>query len=384
MSMERTALAGARIFDGEHWHERSALVVEDGRIVAIVPEADTGDAALLDLGGGLLAPGFVDLQVNGAGGVQFNDAPAVEAIRTICATFARYGTTGLLVTLITDTPEITAAALAAGEAAAAEGVPGFLGLHLEGPHLDPRRKGAHDPRLIRPMDEADLEALVAAAGTLPALLCTVAPESVTPQQVARLSGAGAVVSIGHTDAGYASVAAAAAAGAHMVTHLFNAQSQLAGREPGVVGAALDLGVHAGLIADGIHVDPVSIGIALRAKRGPGRILLVTDAMALAGSDRPDFYLNGRRIHRDGGALRLDDGTLAGADLTMDNAVAFMHRRIGLKLGEALRMASLYPSEAMGFLDRGRLAPGTRADVVHMSEELKVRGTWIGGEKVWSE
>ena len=192
------------------------------------------------------------------------------------------------------------------------------------------------------------------------------------------------MSVGHSDATYALVSAAAAAGASMVTHLFNAQSQLTNREPGVVGSALGIGsLYAGLIADGIHVDPVSIGVALRAKQGPARIFLVTDAMCLTGSDMQDFELNGRRIHREADALRLDDGTLAGADLTMIDAVTYVHRRIGLPLEEALRMASLYPSEAMGFADRGRLGAGTRADFVHLGDDLAVRGTWIGGEQVWA-
>jgi N-acetylglucosamine-6-phosphate deacetylase len=263
-------------------------------------------------------------------------------------------------------------------------VRGFLGLHLEGPHLSIARKGAHDPALIRPMDEADLAALVAARAALPNLLTTVAVETVTPNQITRLREAGLVVSMGHSNASYVTARAAAEAGASMVTHLFNAQSQLGNRDPGIVGAALDLGdLWAGLIADGIHVDAASIGVALRAKRGPARIFLVTDAMSLTGTDLESFTLNGRTIYRKDGALRLADGTLAGADLAMIDAIAYMHRTIGVPLEETLRMASLYPAEALGVAgEYGHLAHGTRADFVHLGDGLEMRATVIGGEVAW--
>jgi N-acetylglucosamine-6-phosphate deacetylase len=341
------------------------------------------DAEIHDMAGGLIAPGFVDLQVNGGGGVMLNDHPDVASIRTICAAHAPFGTTALLPTLITDTPEVTAAAVAAGNQAAAQHVPGFLGLHLEGPHLSLARKGAHDPKLIRPMTEADLAALIAARRGLPVLLTTVAPESVEPRQVAALAQAGVVVSLGHTDTGYAMVRTFAEAGASMATHLFNAMSQIGNREPGVAGAAIDLGgLHAGLIADGIHVDPATMGIALRGKQGPGRIFLVTDAMATIGTDMKTFTLNGRTIYRKDGSLRLADGTLAGADLDMISAVRFVHREIGVDLGEALRMASLYPAEAVGQANRlGRLAKGFAANIVALSDELDVKDVWIEGKQV---
>lgn len=378
------AFTGARIFDGERWRDDAALVVRDGVVQDIVArDAVPADAETRDMAGSLIAPGFVDLQVNGGGGVMLNDNPDVASIRTICAAHAPFGTTALLPTLITDTAEITAAAIAAGREAAAQRVPGFLGLHLEGPHLSIARKGAHDPRLIRPMTAADQAALIAARKDLPVLLTTVAPESVDPQQVAALAEAGVVVSLGHTDAGYATARAFAEAGAAMATHLFNAMSQVGNREPGVAGAAIDLGsLHAGLIADGIHVDPATIRIALRAKRGPGKIFLVTDAMATIGTDMGTFTLNGRTIYRKDGSLRLADGTLAGADLDMVSAVRFMHRTIGLDLGEALRMASLYPAEAVGQAHRlGRLAKGFAADIVALSDGLDVKGVWIGGRQV---
>lgn len=382
--MKTIALQSGRIFDGESWHEDAALVVRGSVIEAIVARGEIPAGAEIVEAGDMLAPGFVDLQVNGGGGVMLNDHPDVRGIETICQAHAPFGTTALLPTLITDTPEVTAAAIAAGIEAARKKVPGFAGLHLEGPHLSVARKGAHDPKLIRPMTGADLSALIAARARLPALLTTVAPESVTREQVAALVNAGIIVSLGHTDATYVTARAYADVGATMATHLFNAMSQIGNREPGLVGAALDDGrLSAGLIADGIHVDPATVGIALRAKRGPGTIVLVTDAMATIGTAMTSFALNGRTIHRKDGRLTLDDGTLAGADLDMISAVRFAHRRLGVDLDEALRMASLYPAKMLGqpaWL--GRLARGAIANVVALSHSLDVSGAWIHGKQVF--
>ncbi|HEY4191332.1 MAG TPA: N-acetylglucosamine-6-phosphate deacetylase [Mesorhizobium sp.] len=383
---ERFALIGARIFDGDAWHDDAALLVNGGEVEGIVQAASLpAEIEKKETGGGILAPGFVDLQVNGGGGVMLNDHPDVASIEKICRAHAPFGTTALLPTLITDTPEVTAAAIAAGIEAGRQQVPGFLGLHLEGPHLSLARKGAHDPALIRPMTDDDLAALIAGCAHLPVLLTTIAPESVDLQRVSALAQAGVVVSLGHSDVGHAAANAYAEAGASMVTHLFNAMSQIGNREPGLAGAAIDGGsLHAGLIADGIHVDPATMAIALRAKRGPAKVFLVTDAMATIGTDMKSFTLNGRTIHRKDGRLTLADGTLAGADLDMISAVRFVHRAIGLDLGEALRMASLYPAQAVGQSNRiGRLAKGTAANIVALSSALDVQGVWIDGRPVFA-
>ena len=380
------ALSGARIFDGHDWHDDAVLLVEFGYVSGIVSrDAVPAHAEHVALDGGMLVPGFVDLQVNGGGGVLFNNAPTLESIRTICSAHAQFGTTALLPTLITDTAAINDLAIAAGVAADAERVPGFIGLHLEGPHLAMARKGTHDPALIRPMGDADLARLTATAKALPNLLCTVAAETVPPDRIAALAAAGAIVSIGHSDASYDQAIAAFDAGASMATHLFNAMSQMGNREPGVVGAVLARPeVTAGLIADGIHVHPASMGAALRAKRGPGHIFLVTDAMSQTGTDLTSFELNGRTITRADGALRLADGTLAGADLDMIDAVNFMIDTIGLEPDEAFRMASLYPAQAIGRAETlGHLRPAAAASFVHLSDDRQVRSTWIAGEKVWS-
>ncbi len=381
---ERLAIAAGRIFDGDAWHEDAALLVADGVIEGIVARGDIRSGVKVAEGGAMLVPGFIDLQVNGGGGLMLNDKPAVDTLETICKAQMPFGTTAVLPTLITDTREITRSTIAAGIEAARRKVPGFLGLHLEGPHLSLARKGAHDPKLIRPMDEQDQSALIAARPSLPVLLTTVATESVTAEQVKTLADAGVVVSLGHTDTNYRTARAYAEAGATMATHLFNAMSQIGNREPGLAGAAIETStLSAGLIADGVHVDPATMQIALKAKNGPARIFLVTDAMATIGTDLKSFQLNGRTIKRENGRLTLEDGTLAGADLDMISAIRFMHEKIGYDLGEAIRMASLYPAESVKQDHRlGRLAKGYAANAVQLTDALDVSGTWIDGKKVF--
>ncbi|MCB2111676.1 MAG: N-acetylglucosamine-6-phosphate deacetylase [Rhodobacteraceae bacterium] len=375
---------GAAIFDGSDLREGLALVVEAGAVAGFVAADARPDGEIIDLDGGILAPGFIDLQINGGGGVMLNDAPNLAGLARICAANARLGTTGLLPTLITDRPDLTRAAVEAGVAAAAEGLPGFLGLHLEGPHLDPRRKGAHDPALIRPMTPEDLAFLCDAAARLPALMVTLAPANATMEQIAALAEAGAIVSLGHAEARAAEARAAFVAGARMLTHLFNPMSPLGHREPGLVGAALDSDVHAGLIADGVHVDPATMRIALAAKCVRDRILLVTDAMAVAGTDLDEFNLNGRRIRRRDGRLTLDDGTLAGADIDIPGSLRVLVRDVGLPQAAALAMATRIPAELIGQAGRiGCLAPGARADLVHLGPQFELREVWRGGKVLQS-
>jgi len=374
------AIAADRVFDGDSFHDRAAVLLDQGRILGLVAQADLPPDVPVTRVAGLLAPGFVDAQVNGGGGVLLNDAPTPDAMQTIAAAHRPYGTTALLPTLITDTPQAVTAAIAACTAASGA----VAGLHLEGPHLAPARKGTHLASLMRPMSAADLDELCAAARMLPALLLTVAAEQVTPAQVRALVAAGATVSLGHTDCTADQAAALFAAGASGVTHLFNAMSGLGHRAPGLVGAALEApGVWAGIIADGCHVDPAALRIALRAKRVPGRLFLVTDAMSLVGSDGDSLMLNGRTIRRHAtpgtvSRLTLADGTLAGSDLDMATAVRFAVEHLDLELAEVLRMASLYPATFLRLPGRGRLAPGYRADMVALGDELRVTGVWVGG------
>ncbi|MFP4327263.1 MAG: N-acetylglucosamine-6-phosphate deacetylase [Paracoccaceae bacterium] len=376
------AYTGAAIFDGAGMRRGHALCVEAGQMTALLPETALPEGARCErLPGGVLAPGLVDLQVNGGGGVMLNDAPTIEGLRRIAEAHARLGATTILPTLISDRPEVTRAALAAARQAVRLGLPGIGGLHLEGPHLAPSRAGAHDPARLRPMTAEDLEALCAAAADLPALMVTVAPEAVTAEQVAALAAAGAVVSLGHSAAGFEECMALVRAGARCVTHLFNAMNPLSARAPGLTGAALDSGaLHAGLIADGLHVHPATLALALRAKAGPGRLFLVSDAMAVAGTALDGFVLNGREIRREAGRLTLADGTLAGADLDLPRAIAVLIGQAGAAPETALAMAGSIPADLVG-LSAGRLVPGAPADMVLLAGDWSLRAVWRAGERL---
>jgi N-acetylglucosamine-6-phosphate deacetylase len=356
----RTAFTSDRIFDGTAFH-KGALIVEDGLVVGI----GAAEGAIR-LGPGIIAPGFVDLQVNGGGGVMLDANPATLAC--IATAHARRGSTSIFPTLITDTPQMTRAVV---DMVATTHITGVAGLHLEGPHLSVARKGAHEAGLIRPMTDDDLQFLTQAARRLPRLMVTIAPESVTIPQVRALVGAGIILSLGHTDCTYATAIDYIAAGARMATHLFNAMSQLGNREPGLVGAVLTSGLAAGIIADGLHVHHANLALAAQAD-----LFLVTDAMACAGTDLTAFQLNGRTIYRRNGRLTLEDGTLAGADLDMGYAIRTAHAA-GIALEKTLAMASSTPARIAG-LGAGRLTPDAPADFVHLSPDLTLQNTWRNG------
>jgi len=370
-------LVGARLFDGEKFLDDHAVVVDGARIAAVTPYAERPQGEVRDLAGGLLAPGFIDVQVNGGGGVLFNDDPSAAGIARIAAAHRNYGTVGLMPTLVTDAPEKLKAALA-GVHEARKSVPAALGVHLEGPFLDPRRAGAHDPKYIRAMKAEDVAIL--ANADCGALMLTLAPDRVTAEQVRALAERGILVSLGHSNATYEEAMTAVAAGARAFTHLFNAMSPFAGRQPGMVGAALDTPeTFVGVIADGQHIHPMSLRLAFAAKRRD-RFMLITDAMPPAAGGPDTFLLQGRPVSRLDGALRLADGTLAGSVLTMDEALRHVVQIVGLPLADALAMASRVPA---AFLrrerDLGRIAPGFLASLVHLDEELQVRGVWVEGE-----
>jgi N-acetylglucosamine-6-phosphate deacetylase len=359
-----------------------AVVVKDGRISAIV-DADDGRARgveRVDLAGRQLLPGFVDVQVNGGGGVLFNDAPTIEGLRTIAAAHARFGTTGFLPTLISDDAQTLARAIAAVDAAIATGVPGVLGIHIEGPYLSQARKGIHDAAHFRELDAR----AVALLSTLKrgVTLVTLAPERANPALLAELAGAGVIVAAGHTNATASEIAAARSHGLTGFTHLFNAMSQLTAREPGVVGAALsDDDSYCGIIVDGKHVDPRVLRIALRAKRHD-RFMLVTDAMPPAGSSMQTFQLQGRTIKVVGDYCIDEHGTLAGSALTMDRAVSNAVALLGLPVAEAVRMASEFPANFLGLgASRGRIEVGMRADFAVADDQGRVCETWIGGRRI---
>lgn len=369
------AIVAPLVFDGRHLHVGKAVLPGPGGCARIVDQRDLPtDIDIFRFDTGVLAPAFVDLQTNGGGGVLFNDATDLEGLRTMAAAHASLGTGGFLPTLITDEPDRTRKAIDAVASAIEEGIDGILGLHLEGPHLSRGRKGAHDAALIRPMTDADEHLLTDAVRRLPNLLVTLAPEAVPPERISRLAEAGVIVSLGHTEADPETIRNAIRSGARVVTHLYNAMAQLQGRDPGLVGETLaNPGVSAGLIADGIHVDPVSIRAALSAKRGLGRVFLVTDAMSTLGSDVDRFSLNGREVRLVDGRLVLADGTLAGAHVSLPKSVGILVEKVGLDLAEALRMATSHPARILrNPLGRGHISDSARWRVIHLTDDWAAR------------
>ncbi len=373
------ALSGARVFDGDTIRSGLSVVIDGPRIVAVVADSQlAGTVEHCRLDGGLLAPGFIDVQVNGGGGALLNAEPAAATVRRIAEAHRKFGTTGLLPTVITDTPDVLTKAISAVKEAIANETPGVLGIHIEGPFLDVQRKGAHDARFIRGIGPADLTAI--ANLDCGSVMLTLAPNRVAPADIKYLAGRGVLVSLGHSEASFDEAEAAVKAGARAFTHLFNAMSQMNGRDPGMVGAALACSdCYCGLIADGFHVHDVAMKIALAAKPGH-RMMLISDAMPAAAGGPDTFELQGRTVRRVNGRLQLDDGTLAGCNLTMDEAVRYCVQKLGVAVEEALRMASFNPA---CFLRRdhqlGRIRPGYLASMVHLDDDLHVAKTWINGK-----
>jgi N-acetylglucosamine-6-phosphate deacetylase len=379
MTTSLTALINGRVLADHGPQEGLAVLVRGERIEAIVHADDprAAGATTHDLKGHLLLPGFIDVQVNGGGGVLFNAEPTVEALAAIGAAHRKYGTTGFLPTLITDTADVMRKALDAVDAAIEQGVPGVLGIHLEGPFLATARKGIHDASLFRLPNADDIAAIT--RNRRGVVMLTLAVEEVPLDTIRQLSEAGVRVVAGHTAANYATTRAALDAGVCGFTHLYNAMTPLGSREPGVVGAALD-DPHSwcGLIVDGHHVHPVALRVAIAAK-ARGKSVLVTDAMPPVGSDSPEYVLNGQTIIARDGICQSDAGVLAGSALDMATGVRNLVDMVGLPLAEASRMASAYPAAWLG-LDRthGRLVAGQYADFAVLDDALVVKETWIAG------
>ena len=373
-SPRRFAVAADRVFDGTTWHEHSAVVIEGSQVQQVVSRAETPAIPVTSLPEGIwLAPGFIDLQVNGGGDVLFNDCPTAEAISLIAAAHRKFGTTGFLPTLITDAPEKTSSAIAAVRDAL-RAQPAVLGLHLEGPFISRDKPGVHNPAFIRVPTSADLDILTAPRSG--ALVVTLAPEQLPPQFIASLVASGARVCLGHSMATYAQTQAAIAEGLSGFTHLFNAMRQLESREPGPIAAALEsASCSYGLIVDGVHVDPAMLRLALR---GLGNPFLVTDAMPPVGGARSTFRLYNEEVRIEQSRCIRGDGTLAGAFLDMASAVRNCVRLLGLPLEDALRLATVNPAAFLG-IKAGRLAPGFRADMIALEpHDIEVLRTWIAG------
>mgnify|MGYP006185258077 FL=1 len=371
-------LIAEQLFDGEAFHRDVPVTIEDGLIASL----DTASGAKEIRYPGTLVPGFIDVQVNGGGGALFNSSPTVACIETIGKAHARFGTTGFLPTLITDNVQVMAKAADAVALAVAQKSAGVLGVHFEGPHLSVPKKGVHPQGFIREITEAELA--IFCRQDLGIRVVTLAPENVSPEVIRLLVASGVKVCLGHSNADYDTVVAALAAGATGFTHLYNAMSPLGSREPGVVGAAIESETAwCGLIVDGHHVHPAAARVALRAKPR-GKVMLVTDAMPPVGlDDETSFELFGTQVLRVGDRLNAVTGELAGCVLDMASAVHNTVNMLGLPLGEALRMASLYPAEFLGIAESvGRLAVGQRADLVLLDNQHQVLANYIAGNAVY--
>ena len=373
------ALVGARLFDGEVFIDGHALVIHNGLIEQQLPinQLDTS-IERIDLQGGVLAPGFIDLQVNGGGGAFFTNDTSLSALQNMLDGHRPTGTTSMLPTLISDTRAVHQAGVDAVARAISAGMQGILGVHVEGPFFDLARRGAHNERYIRTMEAADIEWLSESRPFK--VMLTLAPEHALPGQIKALSDAGVVVCAGHTDAHYEQVVDAISEGLAGFTHLYNAMRPTTGREPGVVGAALDsANTWCGIIIDTYHVHAASARVAYAAKPR-GKVYLVTDAMSTVGSTEKSFQIYGETIYEKEGCLVNAEGRLAGSAIGMIDAVRLNTRWVGMDLAESLRMASFYPAQFMqvdSYL--GRIAPGFRADLVHFTDDFQVTSTWVAGD-----
>jgi N-acetylglucosamine-6-phosphate deacetylase len=375
------ALVNGRIFTNESWLTNQAIIIDGDKITAICAAGSLPShvTKTIDLQQQRLVPGFIDTQVNGGGGVLFNDAPSLATLRTMSAAHRRFGTTGFYPTLISDDLSVVETAILAVRQAIEENVPGVLGIHIEGPFLNPERKGVHDASKFKIIDEAAFNLLTSL--DVGKTLITIAPELTTPQMIQRFVNAGVIVAAGHSAANYAQTKIALDAGLRSFTHLFNAMTPFTSREPGMVGAALeDKNSWCGIIADGFHVHPASLKVAHQAK-AKGKMILVTDAMPSVGAINKNFMLNNELISHENGKLTTAAGTLAGSNLTMISAVINAINFLGITLDEAIRMASAYPAAMMGEKYLGGIKVGYTANMILIDESLQLIRSWISGTEI---
>lgn len=377
--MSQFRLHAQRLFDGQSYSDNQVLTIDDGRIIAIDQSLTNVDFHVK----GLLAPGFIDLQVNGGGGALFNDSPSVENIKTIIAAHAQFGTTGMMPTLITDKVEVMVQAADAIAQSLKNNVLGLLGIHFEGPHLSIAKKGAHSAEFIRPITDEEWQVLE--RKDIGKIIVTLAPETVSVADIERIVSLGIKVCLGHTNADHVTAQQAVNAGVSGFTHLFNAMSPLQGREPGVVGTALlNDQTSCGLIVDGHHVDLATCQLAIKTKP-VGKIFLVTDAMPPVGTNDKEFAFFNRTVHLADGKLTSTTGELAGSVLDMATAVRNCHQGLNIALDEAIRMASQYPEnylKGVSNVQHASLTVGAPADFIVLNDNVEVQQTWICGQRVF--
>ena len=372
------ALSNCKIYTGSDVLTNHAVVIENDLIKQVCPVSELPDGIeVRDLDGANLSPGFIDLQLNGCGGVMLNDEITAETMQIMHRANLKSGCTSFLPTLITSSDEDMRAVIAAAREYHNQYQNQSLGLHLEGPYLNVAKKGIHSVDHIRKSDSEMID-LICENRDLVAKV-TLAPEQNDPEHIERLHKAGVVVSIGHTNATYAEARKGFESGITFATHLFNAMTPMVGREPGVVGAIYDTPeVYAGIIADGFHVDYANIRIAHKIKGE--KLVLVTDATAPAGADMEYFIFVGKKVYYRDGKCVDENGTLGGSALTMIEAVQNTVEHAGIALDEALRMATLYPATAMGVEGKlGRIKKGMIANLAVFDRDFNVKATVVNGQ-----
>ncbi len=377
------ALTNGRVLTTDGFKSGQSVTFENGNIVSVCdddrrdPKADI----VQDLNGAMLVPGFVDVQLNGGGGVLFNDQPTLDGIRAIAKAHYQFGTTGFLPTLISDNRDVVARAIQAVSMAIEEGVPGVLGIHLEGPFLNKGKRGVHNAEKIIRLVEKELGLFCSLKRGK--TLITLAPELTPLELIEQFTHNGIVVSAGHSQATFEQALDAMDAGLRGFTHLFNAMRPLQSRDPGLIAAALqDPRAWCGIIPDGAHVHPAMLNLAYRAKRD-GQIFLVTDAMPSVGTNNTEFQLDDQRVQIKDGMCLTDNGTLAGSNLNMNQAVLNAQSYLDIDFETAVRLASLVPARFMGLEHEiGEIAIGKRASFCLLNSDFRVQKTWIDGALVF--
>lgn len=372
------ALVNCDIYTGIEFIHNKAVVINGNKIHELIPlEKLNPNIEKIDLKNHTIAPGFIDIQVNGGGDVLFNDSPDIKTIKTMLSAHRKYGTTDMLPTLITDSKEKMQMAADTISKCIQENIPGVLGIHFEGPFLNKDKAGVHDKSFIRKVNDTDIDIICSVSEGK--TLLTIAPEQVDDKVITDLKERGIVISLGHTSGTYSQAMNAFSLGVDCTTHLYNAMTQLGSREPGVVGAALDHNDSwCGIIVDGIHSDFAAVRIAHKAKNLQ-KMILVTDAMPPVGGEGLDFNLGEYEISFKNGQCITNGNVLAGSGLDMASAVRNCIQKVGIDKGEALRMASTYPANLLGIDDKiGYIKPGFKANLVILNTQVHVSATIING------
>ena len=377
------AIVNGELFIGNKFYTGKVLVVDGERIIDIIPQEELtttyGNIETIDAENGYVTPGFIDLQLNGCGGVLFNDDISLKTLETMHKTNLKYGCTSFTPTLITTGDENIEKAIELVKNIENKGKYGVVGLHIEGPYISLQKKGIHNPKFIRKANESMIDKMVE-AGRENVRIVTLAPENTDKNIISKLNGAGIHVAVGHSNATYEQVKEKEGFGITLATHLYNGMSSFNHREPGVVGAIFDSDIKAGVIADGFHCHYSAIKSAIKIMGE--RLYLVTDAVSPVGTDMEYFYFEGNKVFYKDGKCFGEDGTLGGSALTMDAGVRNLVKYCDITLEEAIRMATLYPAKAVNIDNEyGKLQPGCFADIVFLDKHLRLKKVIAKGELV---